>query len=291
MKTSFNKFSIDTSRWSNKAITPLNFKSHADMSKEIVLLHPGWGKNPKILRRIMNALVVREKMPITLDTRFGYANSQATGTGLLGQKYLVTSENPYYKHATAWDNRYRLRRPTGVLALAEALGIESASLFGHSEGGRIMATVAVADKRIHIPRLVIANAVGTGNTQGASGQIKSNFDNNELFNGDNFNLFTEAIPSSMGSASYASLRLRRWSREKLVIENEDIWPTLDEVALIHGIGTTVLHAREDRVISFTDAESRASTRPHLTFIATEGGHSNVYTWEQAQLIANQFCQA
>ncbi len=281
---------MQTSRWSNRAISPLDFNSKTDMSREIVLLHPGWGKRPEILRFIMDALVERDKMPISLDTRFGYANTQATGTGLLGHRYRVGSANPYYPNASAWSNRYRLRRPTAVLAIAEELNIESASLFGHSEGGRIMAMAATV-QGLHIPKLVIANSVGTGDTQGVRGQIKSNFDNNELFDGESFGLLTEAIPSSLESTAYAVSHPRRWVREKTVIENADIWTTLDEVALIHGIDTTVMHARGDRAISFAEAESRASIRPHLAFVPTEGGHSNVYTQEQANLIAEQFCLA
>lgn len=288
MRSEFHEFSMETSRWSNRAISPLDFKSKSDMAREIVFLHPGWYKHPEMLRHIMHALNYRGKMPIALDTRFGYANSQATGSGLLGQKYRIGSENPYYPDATSWDNRYRLRRPTAVLAIAEALDIESASLFGHSEGGRIMATVAVAPKRFHIPKLVIANAVGTGDTQGISGQIKSNFDSNELFDGESFGLLTEAVPSAFWSTVFAVTHLRRWNREKSVIERADIWPTLDEAVLQNGVKTAVLHATGDHVISFADAEVRARKRPHVNFIQTEGGHSNVYTLEQAQFIADQF---
>jgi len=279
---------MQTSRWSNRAISPLDFRSTSDMAREIVLLHPGWGKRPEMLRFIMGALVERGRMPIALDTRFGYANTQSTGSGLLGQKYHVGSDNPYYPYATPRDNRYRLRRPTAVLALAEALGIESASLFGQSEGGRVMATVAIAPKRLHIPKLVVANAVGTGITMGVSGQVKSSFDNNELFDGKNFDLLKEAIPSALESTAYAVSHPRRWLREKSVIENSDIWPTLDEVALFQDIDTVVMHAKGDRAISFAESELQARIRPHLTFIPTEGGHSNIYTREQAELIANQF---
>lgn len=297
MKSEFHEFRMQTSRWSNRAISPLDFESKSDMSREIVFLHPGWGKKPEMLKFIMNKLVDAGRMPIALDTRFGYANIQAQGKGLLGQKYRVGSENIHFPQASEWDNRYRLRRPTAVLALIDGIEkkyhteILSASLFGHSEGGRVMTTVAIASQRLRISKLVIANSVGTGDTQGVSGQIKSNFDSNELFDGESFGLLTEAIPSALESTAYAVSHLRRWLREKDVIENANIWADLDEAALVHGVDTTVMHARGDRAISFAEAEARAAARAHITFIPTEGGHSNVYTQDQATLIADQFCRA
>ncbi len=294
----FDEFRQQTSRWSNRAITPLRFDSRDDMAKEVVLLHPGWGKRPEMLKFIMDALARRGKMPIGLDTRNGYADSQATGVGLLHQRYRVGSKNKYFPDSSQWQNRYSLRRPTAVLALVEALEIRydteirSASLFGHSEGGRVMSLVASAPhSKLHTSKLVVANSVGAGHTQGAKGQLKSSLRKNELFFASGFDLLTEAIPSVIESASYAVTHPRRWSREKQVIETYDIWDTLDELVLDTGIDTTVMHATHDMVISFESAELAARGRPHITFIPTEGGHSNIYTPSMAWAIADQFSQA
>lgn len=291
----FDEFKMRTSRWSNRAITSLRFDSNDDMAKPIVILHPGWGKRPEMLRPIMRALAERGQMPIGLDTRFGYADTHASGKGILDQAYRVGTNNPYFPGATELQNRYELRRATGVLGLI--IGIEerfdteipSASLFGHSEGGRVMAHVATApNSNIKIPKLVVANSVGTGKTQGVLGQLASNFNGNELFQGDSFGLLTEAIPSALESTAYALTHIRRWLREKKIIETANIWDVLDEASIGDGVDVRVMHAVDDRVISFWPAQRSAEARPHIDFLATEGGHSNIYNPEIAEIIADQF---
>ena len=270
----------------NRAISPLRFDSEKDMAKDIVLLHAGWGKRPEMLRFILEALAEREFMPIAVDTRFGYANQQRRGSSLIGQRYKVGSENPFFHHASAWDNRYRLRRPTGVLAIAEALGIYQASLFGHSEGARIMAEVALSGK-LQVPKFVAVNGVGIGCVQPIGSQLRSNVSANELFSGESFGLMREAVPSAVKSGIYAASHLRRWWRERDVIMRENLWPKLDEIALANGTAVTVMHAMGDMALGYEFAALSAQNRPHINFIPTEGGHSNVYTPEMTALIAGQ----
>lgn len=159
-----------------------------------------------------------------------------------------------------------------------ALQIEEASLFGHSEGGRIVSTLAVeSNLDLKIPKLLIANSVGTGNNGGVKGMASSNVTNNELFQGviD----LRQALLSSIGSTAYALTHPRRFYREKQVIDEAgiELWSLLDKAVGEKGIDVTVLHAVDDHLISFDDARTQAQTRTHISFIPTRGGHSNVYT--------------
>ena len=84
-----------------------------------------------------------------------------------------------------------------------------------------------------------------------------------------------ATKSAAGSVLYAFTHLRRTLGEKKVIQTTDMWSILDQLK-DKNVDVTVLHAREDELISFTDSETRAQQRPWITFMPTLGHHNNVY---------------
>ena len=221
-------------------------------------------------------------MPIGVDTRFGYSNkpeqlrnlTATSVTAVIRQSFYAGTENPYFAVKSANDNRYRLRRPTGLAALCEDLEVEQASLFGHSEGGRVTATLAAESDVLHAPRLVVANAVGTGAVRHTLFGPLSNLVNNEAFAGEVD--LPDAVVSAAGSTMYALTHARRWWRKRNVITDTNLWPLLDE-ATAKGTAVTVMHALGDMSIDYTSSAAEAAHHPNIAFIATEGSHSNVYT--------------
>jgi pimeloyl-ACP methyl ester carboxylesterase len=293
MKQLMHEFVQNTDRWSNRAISPLDFHSKVNMAKPIVIKHPGWGKSPEMHAKLLMELAEAGFMPIGVDTRFGYSNrSEALGyrlgsnvTNILGQSWSTGKENPFFKAATEEDNRYRLRRPTGLLSLCQTLNIESASLVGHSEGGRIISTVAAESSALHIPKLVLVNSAGAGDSShGLTRMFRSNTQTNYVMNGTVD--LKEGVMSALESGRYAVTHARRFIREKEVIQQTDIWRALDQAAL-NGIDITVMHARDDQLIEYEDAAFHAaSRRDYVNFTPTEGGHSNVYALPVRQLIVS-----
>ncbi len=271
-----------TDRWANRAISPLDFKSRDDRQKPNVIVHPGWSKRPEMFANLLFALAEKGVMPIGVDTRFGYADRRqrngyhlgVRATKLASQSYQVSAENPFFEPQSAWENRYRLRRPTGLLALCLELGVEQARLFGHSEGGRITATVVAESDVLIVPKLIVANAVGTGDSsRGTRRILRSNTHNNYVVDGTVD--LKQGLLSAAESAAYATTHPRRFLRETKVIQESDIWPLLDAAA-VHGTAVTVMHARNDPLIEYASSAKAAESRPGINFIPTEGAHSNVY---------------
>lgn len=287
MKERMHKYVQETDRWHNRAISPLSFTSKADAQKPTIMVHPGWGKRPEILKYLLFELAEAGTRPIGVDTRFGYSDkfnhsgytfNSKTGGRTTTQKYRVGTENPFFDVSSADDNKYRLRRPTGLVALMLELDIDEASMFGHSEGGRVVSTVAAESKiPLSVPKLVVANSVGVGETQGIEGQLKSNTSNNELFDSENLKTLSEAVPSALLSTIYAATHPRRWWREKAVIESADIWENLQICSVQNGTEVTVIHAIADHVIDYASSAAKAEQYPNIAFVSTEGSHSNVYT--------------
>ncbi len=85
----------------------------------------------------------------------------------------------------------------------------------------------------------------------------------------------EAIASAIGSAAYALTHLRRTLGEKRAIQQADTWVETDKLENTD-IDVTVLHALDDKLISFNDSANAAEQRQWVDFVPTIGGHSNVY---------------
>jgi pimeloyl-ACP methyl ester carboxylesterase len=272
-------------RWSNRAISTIPFDSHSVNELPTVVIHPGWGKKPEMLMRLMRQLTERGIRPVGVDTRFGYADrSNSTGFTngrdigrLLTQPYRTSTENPYFNEQSRRANRLRLRRPTGLAALLLALNIGEASFVGHSDGGRITTTLlAESNLDINVPRLVVVNSVGVANNNGVKGMTRSNTSSNELFHGAVEK--RDALESAVVSTTYGMTHPRRFLSEKRMIDEAgvDLWENLSLVAK-NGADVTVLHARGDQVLDFASAAAHAPSYPGITFIPTVGGHSNIYT--------------
>ncbi len=292
MKKQLNEVIVGTDRWANRAISPLDFKSEVDQTKPAVVVHPGWGKRPEMLTKLLFALAERGAMPIGVDTRFGYAdrgqshgyNLGSRSVQLFKQSYQASNVNPFFKPQSTWENRYRLRRPTGLIALCLGLGFEDATLFGHSEGGRVVTTVVAESDVLIVPRLVVANAVGTGDSsKGTRRMLRNNTQNNYVLDGTVD--MTQGVLSAIESAAYAATHPRRFHREYEVIKQANIWPMLDAVAK-RGTDVSVLHAKNDPLIEFASSSEAAASLPAINFIPTEGTHSNVYTNTLTEQIAD-----
>lgn len=95
----------------------------------------------------------------------------------------------------------------------------------------------------------------------------------------------KATLSALGSSAYALTHLRRTNEERREIQKTDTWKLLDRLESTP-VDVTVVPARNDEMISFSDCASRASTRAWINFMPTEGGHSNVYETAVHDLIIN-----
>ncbi len=166
------------------------------------------------------------------------------------------------------------RRPTALLDICERLNIGERSYVGHSEGARVttLASTAIPDTT---KRLVIVNGAGTGDSsRGVTRLARSNVNRISELARSREDL-VDATLSALGSSAYALTHIRRTNEERREIQATNSWKLLDQLEST-SVDVAVLHAREDEMISFEDCALRASSRPWVDFIPTEGGHSNVY---------------
>ena len=288
-----NKITFEADRWFLGAYSPNNFEELPD-AESVAVIHPGWARHPKHYSSLMQALANQDIFPITVDTRYGYANQQEItqrGSSSLWQKlhsqsYKVGIHNPYFSGTTEKDNRGSLRKPTATLAICEALGIEKFSMLGHSDGGRT-ATVVAQTAPEHVQSLTLINAVGTGKTHTIRSYLASR--GLRQIAQERLGLLNEGISThdlvmgGLSSALYAVRHPRRIISEHATIRLADTWPVLGQ--LTEQIPVNVLQAKDDALINFTDASEKAGEYPDINFIPTEGGHGNIYHGRIQQIIA------
>jgi hypothetical protein len=70
-----------------------------------------------------------------------------------------------------------------------------------------------------------------------------------------------------------------------MIQRTNLWDTLDTLG-DEGVPVRVLHAKNDALISYQDSLEAALERPWLDFVATEGGHGNIYQASVQAIIIN-----
>lgn len=276
MKNKLYERVLPTDRWAARVVSPIDIRKTLDEEKDgrVVVVHPGWGKAPERHAELLRKLANNGFLPLGVDTRYAYADQQQPRTRVLTQAISVGVTNPYFKTTNKADNRWQYRRPTVLIDICRRLEIEKRSYIGHSDGGRIAVLAVVAQPEM-IDNLVIVNAAGTGNSsKGGKRLIKSNLNRVKEFAADP-DRFTGTASSGFGSVFYAVTHVRRTIAEKKVIQNTDTWNLIDQLQ-DHPIDITVLHAKDDELISFEDSSSQAATRPEVNFVPLNGGHSNVY---------------
>ncbi len=150
----------------------------------------------------------------------------------------------------------RLNMPLAMEALAcvrRALG-PFAGVVGHSFGGAVAVTAAAgvvpAYRRLDVERLVLVAAP------------------------DRMSTYFEAFGAAIGLSRRAQYAMndRVRSVAQTTLDRFDGQARLREI----GLPTLVVHDREDREISFADAESMAAAGEHVRLLATEGlGHRRI----------------
>lgn len=275
MKNKLCEVVMPTDRWSARVISPFDVSNgvEADRYGRVVVVHPGWAKAPERHIKLLLRLADQGFMPIGVDTRYAYSDRREPRRGRASQHMFVGDTNPYFD-CTIHDNRWRLRRPTVLLDICERLGIGRRSYVGHSDGGRI-AALATAAQPDQTEALVIVNGGGTGNSSSGGRRLaKSNLTRARELLQNPIDGRT-ATMSALGSTAYMLTHPRRTWAEKRTLQQTDTWEEIDKVEGM-GVDVSVLHAKDDELISFEDCRDRASTREWVEFIPTVGGHSNVY---------------
>jgi pimeloyl-ACP methyl ester carboxylesterase len=279
-----NKVTQPTNRWCNYAYSPLDFNSRSDRAKPTVALHPGWAVSPKMHAPLLDELADAGFFPVALNTKYGYANQPESRGYYLGanigrlftQSYRVGAENIHFPAADSrGENRYRLRRPTGVVSILQSLGIDIASLVGFSDGGRIMTTVAAESASILVPHLLVVNAAGTGTSEGGLERMARSA-RQTARDGSHLTSLTARMRKTAESVTYTTLHGRRFNEERRVIQSTDLWPALGAVSTT-STEVTVLHAREDQLVDYASSAKVARDYPGVDFVPTDGGHGNFYS--------------
>ncbi len=270
-------------RWSARVVSPLDLSDGVDSAihGHPVIVHPGWGKDPQRHKDLLVDLADAGFCAIGIDTRYAYAD-RTLAPGQRCHKPIVGVANPYFDDADRSSNRWKYRRPTVTLEVCRRLGIGIRSYVGHSEGGRISSLSAAAMPEL-TRSLVLVNAAGTGNSRGGTARLlRSNANRVSAFaQGENGVL--SAAGSAVGSVVYASTHIRRTLAEKQVIQSTNTWNIIDRLQP-SDTRVSVLHAKNDELIAFVDSQGSAADRPWVTFMPTEGDHSNVYQASVRKLI-------
>jgi pimeloyl-ACP methyl ester carboxylesterase len=275
MKMRMREVVLPTDRWQARAISPFDVSKGIDTDKygEVVVVHPGWAKAPERHGRLLVRLADEGFLPIGVDTRYAYSDRRTPRKSLTSQRFRVGNTNPFFE-ATPQDNRWRYRRPTVLLDVCERLGVTRRSYIGHSDGGRIAVIAAVADPS-NVNKLIVVNGAGTGDSSGGAKRLTiSNANRIGEFVSD-VREIPAATASAIGSTVYALTHLRRTLAEKRAIQQADTWGEIDRLEDTE-TDVTVLHARNDKLISFNDSARAAEQRQWVDFVPTIGGHSNVY---------------
>jgi len=277
---------IPTDRWTIRAVSPVDIRDGVDESMgHPVIIHPGWGKAPERHAELMADVAATGLLPIGVDTRYGYADQtshQAPSDKsklkrTVEHSWNVGSTNPYFDVEDRTQNRFQLRRPTSLLYLCERLGIVNRSYVGHSEGARVVSIAAQKSAELdhNVGKVVIVNGVGTGDSSnGYLRLLRSNSSTIETVKRGDLS-WRETVASAIGSTGHYLTHPRRTLREKHVIQNTNLWETIDQLRPLN-IPVSVLHARDDALVSFQESAEQAQERPWVHFQATDGSHTNVY---------------
>lgn len=293
------RFTAD--RWTLGAYSTLQFEDLKD-AKEVALVQPGWGSNPRESEKILEELAAKGIFGIAVDTRYGYANQKPLRPhrrGSLMLRAMRQSRNPgsvnrYFPNATQNENQARLRRPTSVLAIADALGIEEFHAIGHSDGGRIMTEVA-DNSPDRVKSITVVNGVGTdpathpGMTKREL--VRSIKERRQVRRAHGPSPHADRVPKAGLDRVYHIGHPRRMVREATVISRANGWPVMSRLAKEDGMPINVIHARHDPALSFEYVQQHASERPEINFIPVEGGHSAYYLPHVAETIAETVASA
>jgi len=275
---------LPTDRWPNRAVSPTPFDASID-DLPVVLVGPGWGKKPEALKELLFELDKQGFRAIGLDTRYGYADQGLDNNASVAERMRVGTSNPYFEGLDCKQNRYLYRRPTGLLQACVELDIEPFAYVGHSDAVR---TGLLATQADHLPlkpeRMVLINGVGTGDASGIGGMAASNIQA-LLSRSESQVSLLDVLASFRDSALHFITHPRRTSQEARVIRSFDAWPIIAQLALSGTV--TVINSRQDRLISFDDAERRAQEHSEATFIAVDGSHSSIYEPEVRNIIVSE----
>jgi hypothetical protein len=96
----------------------------------------------------------------------------------------------------------------------------------------------------------------------------------------------DALGSFRDSAVHFVTHPHRTAREAEVIRTFDAWSIIGQLAL-ELQSVTVINSRQDRLISFDDAEGRAQEYPAANFVAVDGSHSSIYEPEVRNLVVSE----
>lgn len=286
-------------RWTLGVYSPLPFDKLAE-SQEVALVHDGWGIHPTKSKALLEELVSKGIFPIAVDTRYGYANQSplrahrrgSLALRLLKQSRSTGASNPYFPEATMRGNRTNLRRPTSTLALADILGIEKFHLIGFSDGGRTVTTIAEQHPE-RVKSLTVVNGVGTSpiitDRRTKRSVVRSIREKRQAHRTQETVPESDRAPKSLVHRAYHIGHPRRSSRELGVIGHADGWPTKSRLAQ-EGVPVTVIHAKDDPVIHFDEAQEYASEHPEVKFVPVEGGHNAYYRPDVIETIADTIVQ-
>lgn len=287
-----NRITFEADRWFLRAYSPQPFEELTDANR-VAVIHPGWARHPSSYLSLMLALETAGIFPIAVDTRYGYANraplQQSRSTTslhkMLLQPYSVGDGNRLIPKATKIDNRGALRKATATLAICEALGVKEFHMLGHSDGGRTATAVAEAAPS-QVQSLTLVNAVGIGQTPDAKSYIDSR--TFKRVAEERVELLREGLTTrdlvigGLSSALYAITHPRRIALEYTTIQSADTWAALERLA--ENTPIHVLQAKNDPLIDYADALSRAIEHPNIRFTPTEGAHNNFYHHSVQELI-------
>ncbi len=274
---------LTTDRWPNRAVSPFPFDTPPD-NMPVAIVHPGWGKRPEMHTALINELASIGFRAIGLDTRYGYADRSENTQRRIPYARVGTT-NPFFDIEATEQNRYFYRRPTGLLQACVDLDIDSCVYIGHSEGVRIGLTAALADRQpVQFHQMILVNGVGTGDTSGPQGMLRANAHAIRTRHQSEAST-SEALRSFRDSAIHFATHPRRTKREADVIQGYDAWADIER--LDPDTNTTVMNARDDHLINFQVAEAASREHTNVTFIPTDGSHSNIYGAVIRELIISE----
>jgi len=287
-----NRVTFEADRWFLRAYSPQPFEE-LPVANQVAVIHPGWARHPSSYLSLMLELETAGIFPIAVDTRYGYANrfpikqspSATSLPKIMLQPYDVGNNNRLIPEATKIDNRGALRKATATLAICEALGVKEFHLLGHSDGGRT-ATAVVEVAPSQVQSLTLVNAVGIGKTPDAKSYIDSR--TFKRVAEERIELLREGLTTrdlvigGLSSALYAITHPRRVALEYTTIRSADTWAVLERLA--EDTPVHVLQAKNDPLIDYADALSKATEHPNIQFTSTEGAHNNFYNHAVQELI-------
>ena len=256
------KQEFKTGRWTNTIASPIDLNSQEMQERDVVFIHPGYQKPAPIHAKMMELLAGingGQYFPIGVDTRRGYPGAH----------------NPYFNEACSYDNRFILRRPTGLLQIIDALRIDSYYYIGHSRGVEIgLVATSAENQPATCKSMTLVNGLGTGPLGGLPQLCQANM--RAWGNRREYMVNISGVTSgALESTAYFLTHIPRTIKEIRYMQRLDAWPYIDQ-ATAKGMSINVFNAKNDPLIGFEGAQEQANKRPSINFTATEGSHSNIY---------------